>query len=361
MDMFLQQLVNALSLGGTYALLALGLAVVFSIMGLINFAHGELMTATGYGLCFALLFGMPFGLAVVAALAVGIALVLLMERTAFRPVRGASGTTLLLTSFAVSAILRVLFQNFISARPQPVPMPMSLSGTLEIGGLHIGVIQAISILVTVIMLAGLNLFLRTTVLGRAMRAAAEDFAIVRLMGIRANAVVATAFAISGLLAGVAGVLWVAQRGSVDPAAPLVHRPAEQQVLVHRQRREDTSAFRRQRHAHAHDHFRRQRRYVPAGEGHAPRPLGRKADERIERRALARAVRTEQGDDLAASNLEVDALQRLDGPIGNLEAADLEHGGLVGNVTRHQADPRGGSFAPANSRKIALRPKPEGIA
>ncbi|ABS17181.1 MULTISPECIES: branched-chain amino acid ABC transporter permease [Hyphomicrobiales] len=216
MDMFLQQLVNALSLGGTYALLALGLAVVFSIMGLINFAHGELMTAAGYGLCFALLFGLPFGLATVLAMAVAIALVLLMERTAFRPVRGASGTTLLLTSFAVSAILRVLFQNFISARPKPVPMPMSLSGTIEIGGLNIGVIQAISILVTVIMLVGLNLFLRTTVLGRAMRAAAEDFAIVRLMGIRANAVVATAFAISGLLAGVAGILWVAQRGSVDP-------------------------------------------------------------------------------------------------------------------------------------------------
>ncbi|MCR6498001.1 branched-chain amino acid ABC transporter permease [Shinella sp. CPCC 101442] len=216
MDMFLQQLVNALSLGGTYALLALGLAVVFSIMGLINFAHGELMTAAGYGLCFALLFGLPFGLAIVFALAVAIVLVLLMERTAFRPVRGASGTTLLLTSFAVSAILRVLFQNFISARPKPVPMPMSLSGTIEIGGLHIGVIQAISIFVTVIMLVGLNLFLRTTVLGRAMRAASEDFAIVRLMGIRANAVVATAFAISGLMAGVAGILWVAQRGSVDP-------------------------------------------------------------------------------------------------------------------------------------------------
>ena len=216
MDMFLQQLVNALSLGGTYALLALGLAVVFSIMGLINFAHGELMTAAGYGLCFALLAGLPFVLAVIVALMFAIAMVLLMERVAFRPVRGASGTTLLLTSFAVSAILRVLFQNFISARPKPVPMPMSLSETIEIGGLHIGVIQAISILVTVIMLVGLNLFLRTTVLGRAMRAASEDFAIVRLMGIRANAVVATAFAISGLLAGVAGVLWVAQRGSVDP-------------------------------------------------------------------------------------------------------------------------------------------------
>lgn len=216
MDMFLQQLVNALSLGGTYALLALGLAVVFSIMGLINFAHGELMTAAGYGLCFALLSGLPFGIAIVIGLMIAMILAVMMERIAFRPVRNASGTTLLLTSFAVSAILRVIFQNFISARPKPVSMPMSLSGTIEIGGLHIGIIQAISILVTVFMLVGLTLFLRSTVLGRAMRAASEDFAMVRLMGIRANAVVATAFAISGLLAGVAGVLWVAQRGSVDP-------------------------------------------------------------------------------------------------------------------------------------------------
>ncbi|WP_455854833.1 branched-chain amino acid ABC transporter permease [Ensifer canadensis] len=176
MDMFLQQLVNALSLGGTYALLALGLAVVFSIMGLINFAHGELMTAAGYGLCFALLLGVPFPLAIFGALMIAVALAMLMERIAFRPVRGASGTTpLLLTSFAVSAILRVIFQNFISARPKPVPMPESFSGTIEIGGLHLGLIQGTSILVTVIMLVGLNLFLRTTVLGRAMRAGFGGF------------------------------------------------------------------------------------------------------------------------------------------------------------------------------------------
>jgi branched-chain amino acid transport system permease protein len=77
-------------------------------------------------------------------------------------------------------------------------------------------IQLISIIVTLAMLLGLNLFLHRTMAGRAMRAAAEDFAVLRLMGLRANSVVATAFAISGLLAGVAGVLWVAQRGSVDP-------------------------------------------------------------------------------------------------------------------------------------------------
>ena len=216
MDIFLQQILNALSLGGTYALLALGLAVVFSIIGLINFAHGELMTVAGYVMAFSLAAALPFPLAVILAIAAPILLAIAMERVAFRPVRGASGTTLLLTSFAVSAILRVLFQNFISARPVPVPMPAVFSGVINIGPLHLGIIQSISILTTAVMLGGLTLFLNRTVAGRAMRAASEDFATVRLMGLRANAVVATAFAISGLLAGVAGLLWVAQRGSVDP-------------------------------------------------------------------------------------------------------------------------------------------------
>ena len=216
MDLFLQQILNALSLGGTYALLALGLAVVFSIIGLINFAHGELMTVAGYVMAFSLVAAVPFPLAIVLAIAAPVLLAMAMERVAFRPVRGASGTTLLLTSFAVSAILRVLFQNFISARPVPVPMPAALSGVIQIGPLHLGIIQSISIATTALMLIGLTLFLNRTVAGRAMRAASEDFAIVRLMGLRANGVVATAFAISGLLAGVAGLLWVAQRGSVDP-------------------------------------------------------------------------------------------------------------------------------------------------
>ena len=216
MDIFLQQILNALSLGGTYALLALGLAVVFSIIGLINFAHGELMTTAGYVMAFSLAAALPFPLAIVLAVAAPVLLASAMERVAFRPVRGASGTTLLLTSFAVSAILRVLFQNFISARPVPVPMPAALSGVINLGPLHLGIIQSISIATTAFMLIGLTLFLNRTVAGRAMRAASEDFAIVRLMGLRANGVVATAFAISGLLAGVAGLLWVAQRGSVDP-------------------------------------------------------------------------------------------------------------------------------------------------
>jgi branched-subunit amino acid ABC-type transport system permease component len=107
-EFFLQQIVNAISLGGIYALLALGLAVVFSIVSLINFAHGELMTVAGYGLFFALAAAVPFPAALVFAVAMAVAAALLTERFAFRPMRKADATGLLLTSFAVSAILRVV-------------------------------------------------------------------------------------------------------------------------------------------------------------------------------------------------------------------------------------------------------------
>jgi branched-chain amino acid transport system permease protein len=216
MDILVQQSVNALALGGTYALLALGLAMVFSVLGLINFAHGELMTATGYAMFFCIAAGMPFPLAVLIGIAVAVFVAVAMERIAFRPVRNASTATMLLTSFAVSTILHMLFQNLISARPKPIPMPSMFTGAFNIAGFDVGTIQAISICSTALLLVALTIFLRHSMLGIAMRAASLDFPTTRLMGINANAVISTAFAISGLLAGVAGVLWLAQRGSVDP-------------------------------------------------------------------------------------------------------------------------------------------------
>jgi branched-chain amino acid transport system permease protein len=130
--------------------------------------------------------------------------------------RGASVVSLLITSFAISEILKVLFQNGITARPVPITLPSGLSGSYEIGGITVGVIPSISIATTLLALTALTLFLRRTETGMAMRAAAEDFEMLRLLGVRANRVVAAAFAISGLLAGIAAVLWTAQRGSVDP-------------------------------------------------------------------------------------------------------------------------------------------------
>jgi branched-chain amino acid transport system permease protein len=117
-----------------------------------------------------------------------------------------------------------LFQNGISARPVPIVLPAWMSGSINMGSLTISVMSVISIVVVVLAVVGLSLILTRTTLGVAMRAAAEDFPVVRLVGIRANHVVALAFAIAGVLAGIAAVLWVAQRGSVDPlmgAAPVL--------------------------------------------------------------------------------------------------------------------------------------------
>lgn len=214
--MLVQQIVNAISLGGVYALLALGLAIVFSIVGLINFAHGELMTIAGYSLLGALLMGVPLAAAVVVAVVSAALAAVLMEQIAFKPMRGASVTSLLITSFAVSNLLKVLFQNGISARPQPIAMPSWMTGAFQFGDVSIGIGPVLSITGSALALVALEVFLRRTVMGTAMRAAAEDFNVVRLMGIPAGRIIAAAFLLSGLLAGLASLLWIAQRASVDP-------------------------------------------------------------------------------------------------------------------------------------------------
>ncbi|MBW2619582.1 MAG: branched-chain amino acid ABC transporter permease [Deltaproteobacteria bacterium] len=205
-----------LSLGGTYALLALGLAVVFSIMGLINFAHGELIAITGYTMFFLAMTGLPWAFIIAGAILVSAVAAILMERIAFRPIRNASATTGLMTTFAVMMILQVAWSNLISPLRQSVVVPGVLAGTTHLGQAAIGNIQIIAIIVSAVSLIGLTVFLKRTTLGIAMRASAQDFPVTRLMGIRANRVVATTFLISGLLAGIAGVLWISQRAMVDP-------------------------------------------------------------------------------------------------------------------------------------------------
>jgi branched-chain amino acid transport system permease protein len=212
----LQQIVNALSVGSTYALLALGLAMVFSILGLINFAHGELVTIAGYTMYALHLRGLPFALQVVGAIAAGALGAVLMERVAFRPLRGARFTTLLLASFAVSVMIQSLFLIAAGPRGKGVPSPDFLAGSFDVAGVSISYLQLATTVACLLALGLLTLLLRRSIQGKAMRAAAEDFAVTRLMGISANRVIATAFAISGALAGLAAVFLVARRGSVDP-------------------------------------------------------------------------------------------------------------------------------------------------
>ena len=212
----IQQVINGLSLGSTYALLALGLAILFSVMGLINFAHGELLTIGGYTMWFLLLRGIPFSVVVPATLVSTTLAAVAMERIAFRPLRGASIVTLLITSFAVSYFIQNTLGIGISQTPQAVRVPDWLNGMIHAGSFTISRLQVLTSAASLTALAMLTVFLRHTLLGTSLRAAAEDFTMVRLMGIRANVVVMAAFAISGLLAGIASLFYVTQATAVDP-------------------------------------------------------------------------------------------------------------------------------------------------
>ncbi|MBL8582079.1 MAG: branched-chain amino acid ABC transporter permease, partial [Rhizobiaceae bacterium] len=217
MEYVIQQFLNALAFGAEYALVALGLAVIFSIMGLVNFAHGEVIAVSAYSVFLATAIGMSSpALAILLAIAAAAAVSVLLERVAFRPVRNAPTTTGLLTAFGVSIMLQNLLQLVISPRPQAVSLLNGLNATWHLGPYAVSSLQVLELIAASVAIGALILFLNRSTLGIAMRAASRDFATVRLMGIRANRVIATAFAISGALAGVACVFILARRGSVTP-------------------------------------------------------------------------------------------------------------------------------------------------
>ncbi len=214
MDTLVQDVVDALSFGSLYALLALGIALIFGVMQLINFAHGELIMVGGYALIW--FAGAPLPVLVAGAVIVAVALALGMERIAFRPVRGADPATLLVTSFAVSYLLQNLAMVAFGSLPKSTNVSTALSKTVNIGSIAISRLSIAVIVATLVLLVALALFLTRTRTGTQMRAAAEDFRMARLLGVRANRVIAIAFALSGMLAGIAAVVLVAQTGTVTP-------------------------------------------------------------------------------------------------------------------------------------------------
>jgi len=211
-----QQAINALSLGSTYALLALGLAMVFSILGLVNFAHGELVTVAAYTMYLLNERDIGFAVQVPSAILAACVAAVLMERIAFRPLRGASFLTLLFSSFAISVIIQNLFLSIISPRQKGVRLPDLFNEAVHVGPFTIGWLQVVTTVTCLAALVVLTLFLRRSTQGLGMLAASQDFQVTRLMGIPANRVIATAFAISGALAGVAAIFILARRGTVEP-------------------------------------------------------------------------------------------------------------------------------------------------
>jgi branched-chain amino acid transport system permease protein len=209
-----QNLIDALALGSLYALIAVGVTLVYTVMGMMNFAHGEFVMVPAYGLY--LMAGVPFGIAVAGALMTGIIIAVVAERFAFRPVRGMDPSAQLVTSLAVAAILQNVIVVAIDNRAQSVASPPSLSEATTVAGVAIPNLEFLTIALTGVALGALGYLLYRTETGLQMRAAAENFAMARVLGVNADRVVAVSFAVSGLLAAIVGVLLVLQTGQVSP-------------------------------------------------------------------------------------------------------------------------------------------------
>ena len=213
-DFIIQNLINAISLGSFYALIALGMALIFGIMRLVNFAHGELLMVSGYGLV--LLGGRTWPVLLLAACMISLLFAVAMERVAFRSVRNADPSTLLVTSFAVSYFLENAAMLIFGPLPKTTNVSTTLIQSWQIGSVYVSKLNALTVALTFVLLTLLALFLGRTATGVQMRAAAEDFGMARLLGVRANRVIAVSFAIGGLLAGVAAFLLVAETGTITP-------------------------------------------------------------------------------------------------------------------------------------------------
>lgn len=213
-----QQLINAIALGSLYALVAIGLSMVFGILRMANFAHGDMMMVGAFATLVTGALGLPFWGAALIGIAAGALAGVVVERAAYRPVRGSPDVTLLLTSLAVTYILENLGILIFSSSPRNFPLPDWMNEAIQFYGGQITFTQinVMTVVLTGVALIFLGWFVTRTDAGLGMRAAAEDLGAAQLVGLDVNRLIVIAFAIASGFAGLAGVLWAAQAGIVEP-------------------------------------------------------------------------------------------------------------------------------------------------
>ena len=224
METFVQQIINGLVLGSMYALVALGYTMVYGIINLINFAHGEVLMVgalTSWTVVSLLAdSGLPgwamLLVSLVCAIVVCSLLNFAIEKVAYRPLRNAPRLAPLITAMGVSLLLQTL--AMIIWKPNPKPYPILLpSEPINLGGPVISVVQIMILVTTAVILVALLWLVNKTKLGRAMRATAENPRVAALMGVRPDTVISATFIIGAALAAVAGVMWAANYGTVQHA------------------------------------------------------------------------------------------------------------------------------------------------
>ena len=216
MTLFLNQLINGLQIGSIYALIALGYTMVYGIVKLINFAHGDIIMVGAYAALLSMTsLGLPFPLAVVISMVVCIVVGVVIERVAYKPLRSSPRISSLITAIGVSLFLQNLAQTIFSATPKPFPTIFTVA-PISVGSLNISFTTLLTIVLSLLLMALLQFVVRSTRTGKAMRAVSEDTGAAQLMGINVNTTISITFAIGCALAAIGAVLYCIAYPRVQP-------------------------------------------------------------------------------------------------------------------------------------------------
>lgn len=212
---FLQQCLTGISLGGAYALIAIGYTLVYGILRLINFAHGDIFMMAGYFMIFAMA-SLPWFIAVPVVLIITVILGVSIERVAYRPLRSAPRMSVMISAIGVSYLLQNLATYLFTALPKGYPEIPFLKKIFQIGGLSASFVTFLTPVLTLVIVYALITLINKTKIGMAMRAVAKDYDTAALMGIKINKVITFTFAVGSLLAAVGSVLYFTDRMTVFP-------------------------------------------------------------------------------------------------------------------------------------------------
>ena len=212
---FLQQCLTGISLGGAYALIAIGYTLVYGILRLINFAHGDIFMMAGYFMIFAMA-SLPWFIAVPVVLIITVILGVSIERVAYRPLRSAPRMSVMISAIGVSYLLQNLATYLFTALPKGYPEIPFLKKIFQIGGLSASFVTFLTPVLTLVIVYALITLINKTKIGMAMRAVAKDYDTAALMGIKINKVITFTFAVGPLLAAVGSVLYFTDRMTVFP-------------------------------------------------------------------------------------------------------------------------------------------------
>jgi branched-chain amino acid transport system permease protein len=209
-----QFIIDAFGVGGLYALAALGIGLIYGVMRLVNFAHGEFIMIGSYVIYLVAPAWWPFEVALAVAVVVVVAVAI--ERVAFRPFRYAETSTMMIASFSVSYMLQAIYIMWMGSRAKTVDFLPELNEYLATQSLRIPLITLVSIGTTLIMMLLLVATIQRTMFGIQMRAASENVRMSRMLGVNTNRVIAITFALAGILAATISVLQVAETGTLTP-------------------------------------------------------------------------------------------------------------------------------------------------